>query len=119
MYVSPPRVKHAWDLGVPVVFSPVRVCVFVCGMWSVRVFVYDLSDNFFELLKGPNPYLDKPHMHFWLSAISFKIFGLYEWTYRIPALLFTALGAYSIYQLTKKLYFWTLARFWRINHGFG
>ncbi|TDQ24119.1 ArnT family glycosyltransferase [Tenacibaculum caenipelagi] len=63
-----------------------------------------LSDNFFELLKGPNPYLDKPHMHFWLSTISFKIFGLHEWAYRIPALFFTFLGAYSIYQLTKKLY---------------
>ncbi|MDP2541082.1 dolichyl-phosphate-mannose--protein mannosyltransferase [Tenacibaculum discolor] len=70
-----------------------------------------LSDNFFELLKGPNPYLDKPHMHFWLSAISFKIFGLHEWAYRIPALLFTALGAYSVYQLTKKLYSESVAHF--------
>ncbi len=63
-----------------------------------------LNDNLFELYKGPNPYLDKPHMHFWLAAISFKIFGLYEWAYRIPAILFTILGAYSVYQLTKKLY---------------
>ena len=70
-----------------------------------------LSDNFFELLKGPTPYLDKPHMHFWLSAISFKIFGLHEWAYRIPALLFTALGAYSVYQLTKKLYSESVAHF--------
>ncbi|XRE42620.1 dolichyl-phosphate-mannose-protein mannosyltransferase family protein [Tenacibaculum discolor] len=70
-----------------------------------------LSDNFFELLKGPNPYLDKPHMHFWLSAISFKIFGLHEWAYRLPALLFTILGAYSVYQLTKKLYSKSVAHF--------
>ncbi|RSC93585.1 ArnT family glycosyltransferase [Tenacibaculum singaporense] len=70
-----------------------------------------LSDNFFELLKGPNPYLDKPHMHFWLSAISFKLFGLHEWAYRIPALLFIVLGAYSIYQLTGKLYGKSVAHF--------
>ncbi|MDE1208078.1 ArnT family glycosyltransferase [Tenacibaculum larymnensis] len=75
---------------------------------SMRMY---LSDNFFELLKGPNPYLDKPHMHFWLSAISFKIFGLHEWAYRLPALLFTILGAYSVYQLTKKLYSKSVAHF--------
>ncbi|WP_428741952.1 ArnT family glycosyltransferase [Tenacibaculum sp.] len=70
-----------------------------------------LSDNFFELLKGPNPYLDKPHMHFWLSAISFKLFGLHEWAYRLPSLLFTLLGAYSVYELTKKLYDKSVANF--------
>ncbi|WBX74117.1 glycosyltransferase family 39 protein [Tenacibaculum pacificus] len=68
---------------------------------AMRMF---LSDNFAELIKGETPYLDKPHMHFWLSAISFKIFGLYEWAYRIPALISTIIGAYSVFKLTKKLY---------------
>ncbi|MDY0781350.1 ArnT family glycosyltransferase [Tenacibaculum sp. IB213877] len=68
---------------------------------AMRMF---LNDNFFELFKGPNPYLDKPHMHFWLAALSYKIFGLHEWVYRLPAILFTIVGAYSVYQLTKKLY---------------
>ncbi|MCG8183392.1 ArnT family glycosyltransferase [Tenacibaculum piscium] len=63
-----------------------------------------LSDNFAELLKGENPYLDKPHMHFWLAGLSFKIFGLHEWAYRIPSILATIIGAYSVFQLTKKLY---------------
>ena len=49
-------------------------------------------------------YLDKPHLLFWLSAISFKIFGISHWAYRLPSILFTALGAFSTYRLGKLLY---------------
>lgn len=63
-----------------------------------------LSDNFFEIMRGNEPYLDKPHMHFWLAAISFKIFGLTEWAYRLPSLLFTFIGAVSCFYLAKELY---------------
>ncbi|TYP97324.1 4-amino-4-deoxy-L-arabinose transferase-like glycosyltransferase [Tenacibaculum adriaticum] len=70
-----------------------------------------LNDNLFEFYKGPNPYLDKPHMHFWLAAISYKIFGLQEWAYRLPAILFTVLGAISTYHLTKKLYDKSIAHY--------
>ncbi|MGB3150812.1 MAG: glycosyltransferase family 39 protein, partial [Maribacter sp.] len=62
------------------------------------------ENDFFNLFKGPNEYLDKPHMHYWLSAISFKIFGIYDWAYRIPGILATLLGAYSCYGLGKHLY---------------
>ena len=34
------------------------------------------SGNFLEIYKGDNPYLDKPHLHFWLSALSMKILGI-------------------------------------------
>lgn len=62
------------------------------------------ENDFINLFKGPNEYLDKPHMHYWLAAISFKIFGLHDWAYRIPAILATLLGAYSCYGLGKLLY---------------
>ncbi len=70
-----------------------------------------LENDFFTIMRGNEAYLDKPHMHFWLSAISFKIFGVHTWAYRIPALLFTALGAISCYHLTKELYDKKLAHF--------
>ena len=70
-----------------------------------------LENDFFTIMRGNEPYLDKPHMHFWLSAISFKIFGVHAWAYRIPALLFTALGAISCYHLAKELYDKKLAHF--------
>ncbi|UEG51956.1 glycosyltransferase family 39 protein [Mucilaginibacter daejeonensis] len=49
-------------------------------------------------------YLDKPHLHFWLSALSFNIFGVNTIAYKIPALLATLLGLFSTYKLTKRLY---------------
>lgn len=63
-----------------------------------------LKNDFIHLFRGFDEYLDKPHMHFWLSAFSFKLFGVSHWAYRIPALLFTLLGAYSCYSLAKELY---------------
>jgi len=39
-----------------------------------------------------------------LAAISFKIFGIHDWAYRIPGILATLLGAYSCYGLGKLLY---------------
>ena len=63
-----------------------------------------LENDFINLYMGTEEYLDKPHMHFWLSALSFKIFGLTHWAYRIPALIFTLIGAYSSYHLAKDFY---------------
>lgn len=62
------------------------------------------ENDFLSLFKGPEEYLDKPHMHYWLAALSFKIFGLHDWAYRIPGILATLLGAYSCFGLGKLLY---------------
>lgn len=62
-------------------------------------------NDFTHLFRGPvDPYLDKPHLHFWLAALSFKLFGINQFAYRIPALLFTGLAAYSTFKFTKDLY---------------
>ncbi|NNL08060.1 MAG: glycosyltransferase family 39 protein [Croceitalea sp.] len=62
------------------------------------------ENDFINLLKGPNDYLDKPHMHYWLAALSFKLFGIHDWAYRLPGLLATLLAAYSCFGLGKHLY---------------
>jgi 4-amino-4-deoxy-L-arabinose transferase-like glycosyltransferase len=62
------------------------------------------ENDFTNLFKGPEEYLDKPHLHYWLAALSYLIFGIHDWAYRIPALLATALGAYSCFGLGKTLY---------------
>lgn len=69
------------------------------------------ENDFIHLFKGPNEYLDKPHMHYWLAAISFKIFGIHDWAYRIPGILATLLAAYSGYGLGKLLYNADVGRF--------
>jgi hypothetical protein len=43
-------------------------------------------------------YLDKPPLLFWLSALSFDLFGVHDWSYRAPSILFAFLGLYSTYR---------------------
>lgn len=62
------------------------------------------EQDFLNLWKGTEEYLDKPHLHYWLAALSYTLFGLYDWAYRIPAVLATLLGAYSCYGLGASLY---------------
>lgn len=91
------------------------VLVYIIGMF-VTLFENDSAqfavmamrmvqeNDFLSLFKGPEEYLDKPHMHYWLAALSYKIFGIHDWAYRIPGILSTLLGAYSCYGLGKLLY---------------
>ncbi|MGB5315403.1 MAG: glycosyltransferase family 39 protein [Robiginitalea sp.] len=62
------------------------------------------EQDFLNLWKGGEEYLDKPHLHYWLAAFSYSLFGVYDWAYRVPALLATFLGAYSSYGLGSALY---------------
>ncbi|MFS4494626.1 ArnT family glycosyltransferase [Maribacter sp. 2308TA10-17] len=91
------------------------VLVYIAGMF-VKLFENDSAqfavmamrmvqeNDFLSLFKGPEEYLDKPHMHYWLAALSYKIFGIHEWAYRIPGILATLLGAYSCFGLGRLLY---------------
>lgn len=49
-------------------------------------------------------YLDKPPLLFWLSALSFKLFGVANWSYKLPALLVLLLGLYSTYRFALLWY---------------
>ncbi|HTM91988.1 MAG TPA: glycosyltransferase family 39 protein [Flavisolibacter sp.] len=62
------------------------------------------KNDFVDLYVYGVDWLDKPHFPFWMAAFSFKIFGVSEWSYRLPALLFILLGAFYSYLLAKKLY---------------
>ncbi|MEM7487024.1 MAG: glycosyltransferase family 39 protein, partial [Bacteroidota bacterium] len=98
------------------------VLVYIAGMF-VTLFENDSAqfavmamrmvqeNDFFTLIKGTEEYLDKPHMHYWLAALSFKIFGIHDWAYRIPGILATLLGAYSCYGLGKLLYNTDIGKF--------
>lgn len=68
---------------------------------AMRMF---LTNDYINLIKYDRPYLDKPHLHFWLAALSYKIFGISHFAYRLPSLLITVLGAYSTSQLARIFY---------------
>ncbi|MFN7094398.1 MAG: ArnT family glycosyltransferase, partial [Burkholderiales bacterium] len=47
---------------------------------------------------------DKPHFPFWLTAMSFKMWGITSFAYILPGFLFYLLGVYYTYRLAKHLY---------------
>ncbi|MGA0030552.1 MAG: ArnT family glycosyltransferase, partial [Flavobacteriaceae bacterium] len=57
------------------------------------------ENDYWHLYKNGVDYLDKPHMHYWLAAVSFELFGYTPWVYRFPAFLSLILGAYSLFRL--------------------
>jgi len=62
------------------------------------------ENDFIGLFSANEEYLGKPPLHFWLAAFCFKIFGIHDWAYRIPAVLATILAAYSCFGLGRLLY---------------
>ncbi len=49
-------------------------------------------------------YLDKPPLLFWITAVSFKIFGINNIGFRVPAFLATLLAIYSTFKLAELYY---------------
>lgn len=49
-------------------------------------------------------WLDKPHFPFWMAALSFRVFGVGAFAYKLPALLFWALGGWYTFRLAQALY---------------
>jgi len=63
-----------------------------------------LTGDYVNLVDHGKDYLDKPHLHFWLAALSYNIFGVTTFAYKFPSFLFTILGTYSTYRLGSSLY---------------
>lgn len=62
------------------------------------------SGEFLQVKHHYGNYLDKPPFLFWTAALSYKLFGIHAWAYRLPSFLFSLLGIYSTYKLTQILY---------------
>jgi len=62
------------------------------------------TDGYLQVKHRGEDYLDKPPLLFWVTSVFFKLFGYHNWSFKIGAFLFTALGAYSTFRLGKVLY---------------
>ncbi len=60
--------------------------------------------SWLQVMHRHENYLDKPPLLFWLSAAMFKVFGVSNFTYKLPSFLFTLVGVYATFRLGKKLY---------------
>jgi 4-amino-4-deoxy-L-arabinose transferase-like glycosyltransferase len=63
-----------------------------------------LKGDYVNLVDHGGDYLDKPHLHFWLSALAYQVFGVSTFAYKFPSFLFTIFGTYSTYRLGQSLY---------------
>lgn len=62
------------------------------------------SGSYLEVYHRGKDYLDKPPLLFWLAAVSFNIFGVSTFAYKLPAVLTLLLGLYATYQLGRMWY---------------
>jgi 4-amino-4-deoxy-L-arabinose transferase-like glycosyltransferase len=70
-------------------------------------------NDFVQLIYHGTDWLDKPHFPFWITALSFKLFGFTTWAYKLPGILFLMMGAYYTWLLAKELYNKQIA-FWSV-----
>ncbi len=62
------------------------------------------SGNFFQVFNLGQPYLDKPPLLFWLNSLSFFLFGISNFSYKLPSGLFVVLAVFSTYRLARLYY---------------
>ncbi|MDR2032600.1 MAG: glycosyltransferase family 39 protein [Azoarcus sp.] len=68
------------------------------------------TGNWSHLVTQGKDYLDKPHLLFWLAALSFKFFGVNALAYKLPSLLFSILAVHATVRLGTMLHSETSGR---------
>lgn len=63
-----------------------------------------VSGDYLHIYDRGIDYLDKPPLLFWLSAASMRIFGVGNFGYKLPSILFALLAIWATYKLGKRLY---------------
>ena len=62
------------------------------------------SGDFVNLYAVGTDWLDKPHFPFWVTALSFRLFGINTFAYKFPALLFFLAGTAYTYRFARLMY---------------
>jgi 4-amino-4-deoxy-L-arabinose transferase-like glycosyltransferase len=70
---------------------------------QVSMEMHDRGDFLSIYHKGAD-WLDKPHFPFWMSAISYKIFGVNTFAYKLPAVIFVLIAALYTFLFARKYY---------------
>lgn len=98
------------------------ILVYILGAFMIPLMDIDASQyasisremlerkSFLQVYDLGKDYLDKPPMLFWTSALSMHFFGVYDWAYRLPSLIFLGLALYSTYQFVALYYNIQIAR---------
>ncbi|HVX28134.1 MAG TPA: glycosyltransferase family 39 protein [Parafilimonas sp.] len=63
-----------------------------------------VTNDWINLYAKGGDWLDKPHFPFWLTALSFKLFGISSFAYKLPAFIFWLAGIYILFIFIKQVY---------------
>ncbi|SMO41520.1 4-amino-4-deoxy-L-arabinose transferase [Saccharicrinis carchari] len=70
---------------------------------AVSRYMFESGDWLTPHIRG-NAYLHKPHLMFWLSSLSFHVFGMSLFAHKLPTLLFSIASVYALYKMAKLYY---------------
>ncbi|MFN0015154.1 MAG: ArnT family glycosyltransferase [Saprospiraceae bacterium] len=62
------------------------------------------SGNWLQVQHRHADYLDKPPLLFWSSALSYTLFGLHNWAYKLPSFFGAMAGVYATYRFCLLFY---------------
>lgn len=75
------------------------------------------TNNWMDLWALGAEWLDKPHLPFWLAAISFKLLGISAFAYKLPSFLFFIVSLIYCYRLASLLYSKLVAQLSTLIYG--
>ena len=75
------------------------------------------SGNWLFLWVNGADWLDKPHLPFWLAAVSFKIFGYTAFAYKLPSFILFIVSIFYCYRLAAVIYSKEIARLATLIYG--
>lgn len=62
------------------------------------------TNSYLEVKEIGIDYLDKPPFLFWISSLSIKIFGTYNFAYKLPSFLFLLFSLFALYRFCLLFY---------------
>ncbi len=91
-------------IGVTILGFPLDMMPPDAALYGSIAKAMHLNNDFVNLFSLGKDWLDKPHLPFWLTAISFKIFGVSNFAYKLPGVLIFFFGVWVTYKFTKENY---------------
>lgn len=116
--------NDGWEAWLAKWFTPLCIAGIVINITGFFVTILDSDgtlyamvaktivkrNDFVNLMVFGKDWLDKPHFPFWLIAVSYKIFGINTFAYKLPAFACWLMGAYYTYRFAFKAYDKNIAR---------
>jgi 4-amino-4-deoxy-L-arabinose transferase-like glycosyltransferase len=91
-----------WALIAVVYLSNLSIDVMEVDAAQYASMAAEMKDNgsYLQVYHRGEDYLDKPPLLFWLSSLSFSVFGVNNVAYKLPALLALLIGLWATYRFT-------------------